>query len=90
LQVDDLQKEVLVLKDRVDEQRAINELRASKQKENMNGLRTHLQQLVEDADREDDRIKTVHVELAELLGSVEKLFLSIHCDHSPMYKILGK
>jgi len=89
-QVDDLQKEVVVLKDRVQEQRAINESRASKQEENMNGLRTHLQQLVDDADQEDDRIKTVHTELTELLKSVEKLFLSVHCDLSPMYKILGK
>lgn len=89
-QVDDLQKEVVVLKDRVQEQRAINESRASKQEENMNGLRAHLQQLVDDADQEDDRIKTVHTELTELLQSVEKLFLSVHCDLSPMYKILGK
>ncbi|KAF0757174.1 coiled-coil domain-containing protein 63-like [Aphis craccivora] len=89
-QVDDLQKEVVVLKNRVHEQRAINESRASKQEENMNGLKAHLQQLVDDADRENDRIKTVHIELTELLESVEKLFLSIHCDISPMYKILGK
>lgn len=89
-QVDDLQKEVVVLKNRVHEQRAINESRASKQEENMNGLRAHLQQLVDDADRENDQIKTVHIELTELLESVEKLFLSIHCDISPMYKILGK
>lgn len=89
-QVDDLQKEVVVLKNRVHEQRAINESRASKQEENMNGLRANLQQLVDDADRENDRIKTVHTELTELLESVEKLFLSIHCDISPMYKILGK
>lgn len=85
-----MQKDVLAMKDRVREQRAINESRASKQEENMNGLRAHLQQLVDDADREDGRIKTVHAELIELLGSVEKLFLSIHCDLSPMYKILGK
>ncbi|XP_022179741.1 coiled-coil domain-containing protein 63-like isoform X2 [Myzus persicae] len=88
-EVDDLQKEVVVLKDRVQEQRAINESRASKQEENMNGLRAHLQQLTDDADQEDDRIKTVHTELTELLESVEKLFLSVHCDLSPMYKILG-
>lgn len=87
--MDDLQKEVLVLKSRVQEQKAINESRASKQEENMNGLRTHLQQLIDDADREDDRIKTVYIELAELLKSVEKLFLSVQCDLSPMYKILG-
>jgi len=80
----------VVLKDRVQEQRAINESRASKQEENMNGLRTHLEQLVDDADHEDDRIKTVHTELTKLLESVEKLFLSVHCDLSPMYKILGK
>lgn len=79
-----------MLKDRVREQRAINESRASKQQENMNGLRVNLQQLADDADREDQRIKTVHAELASLLGSVEKLFLSVHCDVSPMYKILGK
>lgn len=85
-----MQKEVVVLKDRVQEQRAINESRASKQEENMNGLRAHLQQLTDDADQEDDRIKTVHTELTELLESVEKLFLSVHCDLSPMYKILGK
>lgn len=89
-QVDDLQKDVSALKDRVHEQRAINESRASKQEENMNGLRTHLQQLVDDVDQEDGRIKTVHTELIELLESVEKLFLSVHCDLSPMYKILGK
>lgn len=89
-QVDDLQKEVLALKDRVNEQRTINESRASKQEENMNGLRTHLQQLSEDAEREAERIKTVQTELSKLLDSVEKLFLSIHCDHSAMYKILGK
>lgn len=85
-----MQKEVLMLKDRVDEQRTINESRALKQEENMNGLRTHLQQVADDADREDDRINTVHTELAKLLESVEKLFLSVHCDLSPMYKILGK
>lgn len=88
--MDDLQKEILVLKNRVQEQRAINESRASKQEENMNGLRIHLQQLVDDANQEDDRIKIVHIELAELLKSVEKLFLSVQCDLSPMYKILGK
>lgn len=89
-QLDDLQKDELVLKDRVREQRAINESRASKQEDNMNGLRTHLEQLVDDADQEDVRIKTVHTELIKLLESVEKLFLSVHCDLSPMYKILGK
>lgn len=85
-----MQKEVLALKDRVREQRAINESRASKQEENMNGLRTHLQQLSEDAAIEEDRIKTVQAELTKLLDSVEKLFLSVQCDHSAMYKILGK
>ncbi|XP_026808306.1 coiled-coil domain-containing protein 63-like isoform X2 [Rhopalosiphum maidis] len=88
-EVDDLQKEVVVLRNRVQEQRAINESRASKQEENMNGLRAHLQQLVDDANQENDRIKTVHTELTELLESVEKLFLSINCNLSPMYKILG-
>lgn len=89
-QVDDLQKEVLVLKDRVIEQRAANESRASKQEENMNGLRTHLERLVEDANREDDRIRAVHAELIKLLGAVERLFLSVRCERSPVYKILGK
>lgn len=89
-QVDDLHKEVLVLKDRVREQRAVNESRASKQQENMNGLRANLLQLTDDADHEDGRIRTVHAELTSLLGSVETLFLSVHCDVSPMYKILGK
>lgn len=89
-QVDDLQKEVLVLKDRVNDQRAINESRASKQEENMNGLRTHLQQLTNDANHEDEQIKKEHIELTKLLESIEKLFLSVNCDISPMYKILGK
>lgn len=79
-----------MLKDRVIEQRAINESRASKQEENMNGLRMHLGRLVEDADREDDRIRTMHAELIRLLGAVERLFLSVRCDRSPVYKILGK
>lgn len=88
--MDELQKEVLVLKGRVQEQRAINESRVSKQEDNMNGLRIHLKELIDNADKENDRIKTVYAELTELLKSIEKLFLSVHCDHSPMYKILGK
>lgn len=79
-----------MVKDRVQEQRAINESRASKQEDNMNGLRNHLKELIDNADEENERIKTVHTELTELLKSVEKLFLSVQCDHSPMYKILGK
>lgn len=81
---------MLALEDRVQEQRSINQSRASKQEDNMNGLRVHLQQLVDGADRENDQIKTVHAELAKLLKSVEKLFLSVDCNYSPMYKLLGK
>lgn len=88
--MDDFQKEMLVLEERVQEQRSINESRALKQEENMNGLRDHLQQLVDGVGRESDRIKTVHAELAELLKSVERLFMSVDCDRSPMFKILGK
>jgi chromosome segregation ATPase len=89
-QVDDLQKEVLALKNRVNEQRTVNESRASKQEDNMNGLKAHLQQLSDEASREANRITTVHEELTKLLRSVEKLFMYVHCDLSPMYKILGK
>ncbi|XP_050442495.1 coiled-coil domain-containing protein 63-like [Adelges cooleyi] len=88
-EVDDLHKDTSALENRVEDQRMVNEARASKQEENMNTLRMELQELKDNVHTENVKINSIHAELTKLLGSAEKLFLSIQCNISPVYKILG-
>lgn len=89
-ELEGLSESIAKLKVCIDEQRQLNDQRAEKQADTFNNLKAEVERATREADETGNDLKLCENNLATLLKGIEKLFVVVKCDNTPILELLGE